>query len=308
MIKRIVLFGITNLLVLASLSAVVSLLGLWPVLGKSGLDYTSLALFCLIWGGGGAFISLLLSRISAKMMMGVRLVQADSPGVEGWLARTVHELAFKAGLPAPEVGIYDSPEVNAFATGPSKARSLVAVSSGLLSSMSREEAIGVLGHEVAHIKNGDMVTMTLIQGVVNAFTMFIARIVAFLLTQHMREEERAGTMGIITFVLDMALGMLGFLVVCWFSRQREFRADRGSASIIGSKQPMIAALRALGVQGEVHTSQEADAHAALKISGGVGRFGRLFSTHPPLEERIQALVEAQGAALASAGALSRFGA
>ena len=299
MIKRIVLFGLTNLLIIAGISAIVSALGLWPMLGRSGIDYTSLALFCVIWGGGGAVIALMLSRISAKWMMGVRVVHPSSPGVEGWLARTVEDLARKAGLPAPEVGVYDSPEVNAFATGPSRSRSLVAVSSGLLSTMSRDEAAGVLGHEVAHIKNGDMVTMTLIQGVINAFTMFLARVIAFVLTQHMRDEERAGAMGLITFVLDLALGMLGFIVVCWLSRQREFRADRGSAAILGSKQPMLAALQALGAFGHTHGASERDARATLKISGGAGRLGGLFSTHPPLEARIKALTAAPASALAA---------
>jgi heat shock protein HtpX len=196
----------------------------------------------------------------------------------------VEQLARKAGLPVmPQVGIYESPEVNAFATGPSKRRSLVAFSTGLLNSMSKNEIEGVAAHEIAHIANGDMVTMTLLQGVVNAFVMFFARIIAWGISQNVREENRYMTQYMVTFLLEMALGLLGMIVVCSFSRYREFRADRGGAQYAG-KQDMIAALQRLA--SNTRRYDEAPAMAAFKISGGVGQ---LFSTHPPLEKRIAAL-------------------
>ncbi|MCB0363717.1 MAG: protease HtpX, partial [Bdellovibrionales bacterium] len=222
-----------NLLVVVTISIVLNVLGVRPYITAQGLDMTSLAIFCLVWGMGGAFISLGLSRIMAKWMMGVKVIPPDTRDMElQELVREVHELARSAKLPKmPEVGIYESPEVNAFATGPSRSRSLVAVSTGLLHSMRRHELKGVLGHEVAHIANGDMVTMTLIQGVVNAFVMFFARAVAYALTMSGRDEGEQQGPGlayyVVQVVLEMVFMVLGSMVVAKFSRYREFRADKG---------------------------------------------------------------------------------
>jgi heat shock protein HtpX len=284
--KRIVLFILTNILVVMTISLVLNLLGVRPYMTANGIDMGQLAAFCLVWGMGGSLISLAMSRMSAKWMMGVQVVPRTSSEY-AWVVMMVEQLARKAGLPAmPEVGIYDSPEVNAFATGPSKRRSLVAFSTGLLRSMNKNEIEGVAAHEIAHIANGDMVTMTLLQGVVNAFVMFFARIIGYAVSQNVREENRHTVQWIVTFILDMALGFLGMIVVFAFSRHREFRADRGGAQYAG-KQDMIAALQRLGSNSRQYDNQPAI--AALKISGGVGR---LFATHPPLEERIAALQSA----------------
>lgn len=284
--KRIVLFILTNILVVMTISLVLNLLGVRPYMTANGIDMGQLAAFCLVWGMGGSLISLAMSRMSAKWMMGVQVVPRTSSEY-AWVVMMVEQLARKAGLPAmPEVGIYDSPEVNAFATGPSKRRSLVAFSTGLLRSMNKNEIEGVAAHEIAHIANGDMVTMTLLQGVVNAFVMFFARIIGYAVSQNVREENRHTVQWIVTFILDMALGFLGMIVVFAFSRHREFRADRGGAQYAG-KQDMIAALQRLASNSRQYDNQPAI--AALKISGGVGR---LFATHPPLEERIAALQSA----------------
>ena len=278
--KRVFLFMAVNLLVVLTISIVLSMLGVGPYLSARGIDYGSLAAFCLGWGMGGAFVSLSLSRIMAKWSMGVQL-QSSGPLVE-----TVHGLARRAGLPAmPEVGIYDSPEPNAFATGPTKSRALVAVSTGLLHSMSQDELEGVLAHEVAHIANGDMVTMTLVQGVVNAFVMFLARVIAFALSRNSDRDSR-GMDRMTVFALEMVLGILGMVVVAWFSRHREFRADAGSAKL-GGREKMIAALQALQRRFEPYDQQES--MATLKIAGGRGGFLALISTHPPLADRIAAL-------------------
>jgi heat shock protein HtpX len=221
----------------------------------------------------------------AKMTMGIQVIDRTSP--DAWLVLMVEDLARKAGLPVmPEVGVYDSPEVNAFATGPSKRRSLVAFSTGLLRSMNRNEIEGVAGHEIAHIANGDMVTMTLLQGVINAFVMFFARVIAWAIAQNSRDENRQTSSYFITFLLEMVLGVLGMIVVCAFSRYREFRADRGGAQYAG-KHDMIAALERLASNQRRY--DDAPALAAFKISGGPGA---LFSTHPPLEKRIEALRKA----------------
>lgn len=285
--KRIVLFILTNILVVTTISILLNLLGLKPYMTAQGIDMGQLAIFCLIWGMTGSLISLGISRMSAKWMMGVQVVPRTSSEY-AWVVMMVEQLARKAGLPAmPEVGIYESPEVNAFATGPSKRRSLVAFSTGLLRSMNKNEIEGVAAHEIAHIANGDMVTMTLLQGVVNAFVMFFARIIAWGISQNVREESRHTTQFMVTFLLEMVLGILGMIVVCAFSRYREFRADRGGAQYAG-KQDMIAALQRLAANtGRYHDNQPAV--AALKISGGMGH---LFSTHPPLEKRIAALQSA----------------
>ena len=235
----------------------------------------------------GSFISLALSKVSAKWMMKIQVVEKSSPEL-GWLVSMIEQLSRKAGLPVtPEIGIYESPEVNAFATGPSKRRSLVAFSTGLLQSMDRNEIEGVAGHEIAHIANGDMVTMTLLQGVVNAFVMFFARIAAWAISQNVREESRHSVQFMTTMVLEILLGILGMLVICAFSRHREFRADKGGAEYAG-KYDMIAALKRLSMNKQRFDKEPA--LATLKIAGGVGRF---FATHPPLEDRIKALQAAQ---------------
>jgi heat shock protein HtpX len=288
--KRIFLFLIVNVLIITSISIVLSVLGVQPYLTAKGIDYQSLMIFCLIWGFGGAFISLGLSRIMAKWMMGVKVIDPMSNAeADRWLLDTVTRLSHRAGLPkVPEVGIYQSAEVNAFATGPSKSRALVAVSSGLMQRMNRAEVEGVLAHEVAHVANGDMVTMTLVQGIVNAFVMFFARTLAWAASQFFDEEKR----GIVNFVavllFEVAFSLLGMIVVAAFSRYREFRADGGGAELVG-KPKMAAALKSL--RNLVHIEEEAQpAMAALKISSS-NKNGllALISTHPPLEERIKRL-------------------
>ena len=291
--KRIVLFLVTNLAIVLTLSVVLSLLGVGNYVTPYGLDLEALAIFSLVWGMGGAFISLQMSRWIAKRATGVRLVDGRSGNPDAdWVYAAVEKLTQQAKLPMPEVGIYESPEVNAFATGPSRSRSLVAVSSGLLRSMRKEEVEGVLAHEVAHIANGDMVTMTLLQGVMNAFVMFFARIIAFALASRggSRDDRGGGVNYMVVFMLEIVLGILGSTVTAWFSRQREFRADRGAATLAG-KDRMIAALQRLAGNRElVDTSQPA--LATLKINGTRG-WMVFFSTHPPLEARIAALQRLQ---------------
>ncbi|HTM04693.1 MAG TPA: protease HtpX [Vicinamibacterales bacterium] len=289
MAKRIFLFVVTNILVVLVISIVLTFLGVGRYVGPRGLNIGSLMVFCLVWGMVGAFISLALSRWMAKHAMGVRLVDGHTGHDElDWLYRTVERLTQQAQLPMPEVGFYDSPEVNAFATGPSRNRSLVAVSSGLLRSMRREEAEGVLAHEVTHIVNGDMVTMALLQGVINAFVMFLARIIAYAISSRGNSrDDRNGQMNyLVVWVLQIVFGILGSLVTAWFSRQREFRADRGGAQLAG-RDRMIAALKRLAANHELVDTQHAEL-AAFKINGMPG-WTSLFSTHPPLEARIAAL-------------------
>lgn len=289
MLKRVLLFVVTNLAVMVTISILMSLLGLGGYrIAGGGLDYTALAVFCLLWGSVGSFISLQMSRWMAKRAMGVQLVDGRSGHEElDWLHRTVERLTRQAQLPMPEVGFYDSPEVNAFATGPSKSRSLVAVSSGLLRRMSRDEVEGVLAHEVAHIQNGDMVTMALIQGIVNAFVMFASRVIANIARNAVDERNGRMVQFLVTIVLDIALGILGSMIVAWFSRAREFRADAGAAALAG-RGKMIAALRRLqGTHELVDTGTPS--LATMKIAGGDGRWMMLLSTHPPLEARIAAL-------------------
>jgi heat shock protein HtpX len=296
--KRIGLFLAVNVLVMVTISTILSVLGVKPYITAYGLDYQSLMIFCLIWGMGGAFISLALSRVMAKWMMGVQIVPPDTRDPElREVLQMVHELSRAAHLPVmPEVGVYESPEVNAFATGPTKSRSLVAVSSGLLHRMRREEIKGVLAHEVAHIANGDMVTMTLIQGVVNAFVMFLARAIAYALTMVKGQdgEERGGTpmsYYVVQFVLEIAFMILGSMVVAWFSRYREYRADSGGARL-GGRGNMIQALEGLKRTFDEVDSSAQPAVQALKISSRPGGIMRLFSTHPPLDERIERLKRA----------------
>lgn len=297
--KRIALFIGLNIVVVMTLSLVLNLLGIKPYLTAQGLNYGALLGFCLVWGMGGALISLMLSKVMAKWMMGVKIIDPHThdPNLRE-LVQTVHQLSRQAGLTKmPEVGFYESAEVNAFATGPTKNNSLVAVSSGLLHNMDRRSVEGVLGHEVAHIANGDMVTMTLIQGVVNAFVMALARIVAFALDQFLRgRNEEGGGLGhfgymITVWVLEMVLFIPGSMVVAWFSRYREYRADAGGARLAG-RENMITALRGLQRLHEVNMSPEIEqtpAVAALKIDSGRSKLALLFSTHPPLQDRIARL-------------------
>ena len=284
--KRIFLFLATNIAVVITLSIILSVLGVGDYVTDAGLDIQSLAVFCFIWGMGGAFISLQMSRFIAKQATGTKLVDGRTGREElDWLYATVARLTQQANLPMPEVGVYESGEVNAFATGPSKSRSLVAVSSGLLRSMKRDEVEGVLAHEVAHIGNGDMVTMTLLQGVINAFVMFFARIIAFALARGDSRNSHGGNF-MVVIVLQIVLGIFGSMITAWFSRQREFRADHGGATLAG-RDRMLAALRRLAANRElVDTSHQA--LATLKING-TKSWMTLFSTHPPLEVRIAAL-------------------
>ncbi len=299
MFKRIGLFLAVNALVVLTISLLLNILGVKPYITAYGLNYESLIVFCLVWGMGGAFISLALSKVIAKWSMGVKIIDGRSNDLqERELVQMVHELSRAAQLPKmPEVGIYESPEINAFATGPTKSRSLVAVSRGLLNRMNSKEVRGVIGHEVAHIANGDMVTMTLVQGVVNAFVMFLARVIAFALTMNKSEssEERSGpgaSFFIVQFVLEMVFMVLGSIVVAWFSRYREYRADAGGARLAG-RDNMIEALEGLKRTFENVDPAPQPAIATLKISGRNGGFMKLFSTHPPLEERIKILKESR---------------
>lgn len=288
--KRVGLFVGTNLLIVLTITTVTSLLGIQPYLSSKGIDLRALAIFCLLWGFGGAFVSLAISKISAKWMMGVTVIDPMTRDAgERWLIDTVHRLAKSAGLPAmPQVGIYESAEVNAFATGPSKSRSLVAVSSGLLRNMNSNEAEGVLGHEVAHIANGDMVTMTLIQGVVNSFVMFFARVIAWTVSQFVDERMRQWVHFGAVILFEIIFSILGMLVVAAFSRAREYRADAGGATLAG-RANMIAGLKKLK-----HTLELSDdaqpSLATLKISAAKsGGLLAWLSTHPDLDDRIRRL-------------------
>ena len=293
--KRIFLFLAVNVLVIFTISLILNVLNVRPYLQEHGLDYTSLATFCLIWGMGGAFISLALSRKMAKWMLGVRLINIETQNPEQQkLIEIVYSLAREAKLPVmPEVGIYESREVNAFATGPSRSRSLVAVSSGLLNRMSQKELEGVIGHEIAHIANGDMVTMTLLQGVVNAFVMFLARVLAFAITS-MGQKNRSSPRSFVSYTVfvilfEILFMVLGTLVIAWYSRMREFRADKGG-SLFAGKDRMIAALEALQRTVQIHDpAVEKPALQAFKISTTVKKGLSLFATHPPLERRLARL-------------------
>jgi heat shock protein HtpX len=290
--KRILLFMATNLAIMVTVSIVINLLGIAGFrLPGGGLDYGALMVFSLVWGMAGSFISLAMSRFMAKRAMGVQLVDGRTGREElDWLHATVRQQTERAGLPMPEVGVYDSPEVNAFATGPSKNRSLVAVSTGLLRSMRRDEVEGVLAHEVSHIANGDMVTMTLIQGVVNAFVIFFARVIANIARNAVDERNGRMVQFLVTIVLDIALGILGSMIVAWFSRAREFRADAGAGALAG-KGKMIAALQRLQ-QNTQMVDTSTPSLATMKINGVRGMMA-LMSTHPPLEARIAALQNAR---------------
>lgn len=294
--KRFFLFAAVNIAIVVTVSLVMNLLGIQPYLTSKGLNLPSLAAFCLVWGMAGSFISLLLSKKIAVWTMGVEIIQPNSGGRAGELVQMVNRLAQSAGLPKmPDVGIYPGMEINAFATGPSKGNSLVAVSQGLLNRMDRDEVEGVLAHEIAHIANGDMVTMTLIQGVINAFVMFFARIAAYAVSQALKgDRDRDSGMGhfaysMTVFAFEIVFGILGSLIVAWFSRYREFRADAGGARLAG-RNKMVRALQKLKAGMELPAEEErAPAMAAFKISSRKGGWLHLFSTHPPLEVRIARL-------------------
>ncbi len=297
-LKRISLFLILNFLIVITINIILNLLGIHGYITQRGIDYNSLMAFCLIYGMGGAFISLALSRVMAKWMMGVQVIdpRTSDPGLQD-LLQTVYSLARGAHLPAlPEVGIYDSPELNAFATGPSKSRALVAVSSGLLARMNQDEIEGVLGHEITHVANGDMVTMTLIQGVINAFVMFLSRVIAFAIAQAgrgNRDDRDGGGMSwglfyVVEMVLQIVFMILGSIVVAWFSRYREFRADAGGARLAG-RDKMIQALEKLKAAYEIVDPKPQAAVQTLKISSRPSGLLGLFASHPPLEERIARL-------------------
>lgn len=299
-LKRIFLFLLVNALVITMVTIVLSLFHVQPYLTSYGLDYRSLMIFCLVWGMGGAFISLALSRIMAKWMCGVRVISPDeqNPRLKA-LVNTVHELCRDAHMThMPEVGIYNSSSPNAFATGPSQKRSLIAVSSGLLDRMSQTELEGVISHEITHIVNGDMVTMTLLQGIVNAFVMFLSRILAFAFSNLGRDKNSSSSSSYLSYTLFVLLFqfvfmILGSMVIAWFSRLREFRADKGGALIAG-REKMVAALQALQrMEGTQTKAAQTNSFDSFKISGTHKARGwiRFFSSHPPLEERIERLVK-----------------
>lgn len=286
--KRTFLFLATNMAIVLVLSVTMRLLGVEPYLNASGLNLTGLLIFAAVMGFGGSFISLAISKWSVKRSMGVRVIEQPANSLEHWLVGTVAKYAEKSGIQMPEVGIYDAPDVNAFATGMSRNSSLIAVSTGLLQQMTREEAEAVLAHEVAHAANGDMVTLALIQGVVNTFVMFLSRVIGHLVDKIVFKTERGqGPAFFVTMIVaELVLGVLASIIVMWFSRRREFSADAGGASLAG-RQNMIAALERLN---GLHPQPLPDKMAAFGIAGGVGDgLKRLFMTHPPLEERIAAL-------------------
>ena len=293
--KRILLFLLTNIAVVAVLGIVASLLGVNRFLTSNGLNLSALLGFALIMGFGGAIISLLISKPVAKWSAGVRIINGpDGPqnADEAWIVETVRKLAEKAQIGMPEVGIFEG-EPNAFATGAFKNSSLVAVTTGLLQGMTKEEIEAVIAHEVAHIANGDMVTMTLIQGVMNTFVVFLSRVIGYAVDSFLRKGDSNNSgpgIGyyVTTIVLDIVLGFAAAMVVAWFSRHREFRADAGAAQLMGRRQPMMNALARLGGM------QPGELPKAVEAMGITGGMGKLFATHPPIEERIAALQNAQG--------------
>lgn len=283
--KRILLFLATNLAVMLVLSVVASLLGVNRWLTMNGLNYEALLGFALVWGFGGAFISLFLSKMIAKMSMRVQVIEQPRTAGESWLIATVRRQAETAGIGMPEVGVFESPEPNAFATGWNRNHALVAVSTGLLQAMKQEEVEAVIGHEISHVANGDMVTLTLIQGVVNAFVIFAARAIGYFIDRVVLKNERGGGFGymITVLVLDIAFGVLATMIVAWFSRQREFRADAGGARLAG-RPKMVAALQRLSqAYGQTSLPKQM---TAFGINGGIGS---LFATHPPIAQRIAVL-------------------
>jgi heat shock protein HtpX len=294
--KRIMLFLVTNLAVVFVLSIAMRLLGIDQYIAAQGGSAYGLLVFAAVFGFGGAIISLLMSKWSAKRMMGVRIIEQPRDAAETWLVETVRRQAREAGIGMPEVGIFDSPDPNAFATGANKNKALVAVSTGLLQRMKREEVEAVLGHEVGHVANGDMVTLTLIQGVVNTFVIFLARIIGGFVDRAIFKNEEGRGIGYFAVVLvsELLLGILASIIVMWFSRQREFRADVAGARL-ASPRHMIGALEALK---RVHQPEALPQQmAAFGINGGIGSgLKKLFMSHPPLDERIDALKRANGLA------------
>jgi heat shock protein HtpX len=284
--KRIFLFVLTNIAVLVVISIVVRLLGLDRALAENGLNVGALLVFSAVVGFTGAIISLLLSKTVAKYSTGAHVIQSPSNENEAWLVGTVKKLADKAGIGMPEVAIYEG-DANAFATGAFRNSALVAVSTGLLNGMSREEIEAVLGHEVSHVANGDMVTLTLIQGVVNTFVVFLSRVAAFFVDRIVFRTERGNGPGyfITMIVAQILLGFLASMIVAWFSRRREFRADAGSANLLGSPQPMIHALGRLGGLAPGQMPKSLTGFGITDVSGVMA----LFATHPPIEVRIRAL-------------------
>lgn len=291
MFKRIGLFIITNLAVIFILSIVLQLLGVQPYLTQKGINYQALLIFAAVFGFGGAFISLLMSKFMAKMMMGVKVIKQPSNADESWLINTIQKLSKQVGVGMPEVGIYQSPEPNAFATGASRNKALVAVSTGLLQNMSQDEVEAVLGHEMSHVGNGDMITLTLLQGILNTFVIFFARIAAYLVSQALSRsddgEVGGGVYFLVAIVFQIIFGILASMIVMRFSRYREFRADAGSAKLLG-KDKMIKALQRLEQCYDIPSDDKVTSMAAFKISAH-SKFGRLFASHPPLKERIEAL-------------------
>jgi len=293
MVKRVLLFLATNLAILIVLSVTLRLLGVERILDESGsgLDFNALLVFAAVIGFGGSFISLAMSKWMAMRMTGAQVIEQPRNSTEQWLLDTVRRQARQAGIEMPDVAIYDSPDINAFATGMNRNKALVAVSTGLLRSMNRDEAEAVLGHEVSHVANGDMVTLALIQGVVNTFVIFIARVIGHVVdrTVFRNEEGHGPAFWVTTIVAELVLAILASIIVMWFSRYREFRADAGGARLAG-REKMIAALERLKASYE---SQLPDQMAAFGINGRAPRgFARLFMSHPPLDERIAALKQA----------------
>lgn len=291
MFKRVALFVITNLAVIFVLSMVLSLLGVGSMLDEQGvgIDLANLIVFAAVFGFGGSLISLAISKWTAKRMTGARVIETPANETEAWLVQVVRRQAEMAGIGMPEVAIYNAPDVNAFATGARRNSALVAVSTGLLQAMNRDEAEAVLAHEVSHVANGDMVTLALIQGVVNTFVIVASRVVGHLIDRLVFKTERGHgpAFYITSIVAQLVFGLIASVIVFYFSRQREFRADAGAAGLAG-REKMIAALRQL--QRSVNQPHLPDQMAAFGISGGKGSgLRRLFMTHPPLEERIEAL-------------------
>jgi heat shock protein HtpX len=291
--KRIALFVATNVAVLAVIYLVLNILGVERVLAENGdLDLGALLVFSAVVGFAGSLISLAISKWMAKMSTGAQVIETPRNATESWLLNTVHRFADEAGIRHPEVAIYDSPDINAFATGPTRNNSLVAVSTGLLSRLSQREVEAVLGHEVSHVANGDMVTLALLQGVVNTFVVFLSRVIGFIVDRVLLRNERGTGPGffLASFVAQILLGILASMIVMWFSRQREFRADRGGAKLAG-RDAMIRALE--GLRRQTQPAELPEAIRAFGISGGrMAGLGRLFMSHPPLEERIAALQRA----------------
>ncbi|MCI0355121.1 MAG: protease HtpX [Acidobacteria bacterium] len=286
--KRVILFLATNLAVIVVLGVVTSLLGVNQWITQQGLNYNALLVFASVFGFGGAFISLLISKPMAKWAMKVQVIQQPKSSAESWLVQTVQRMARQAGIGMPEVGVYNSPDMNAFATGWNKNSALVAVSTGLLQSMKQDEVEAVLGHEVTHVANGDMVTLALIQGVMNTFVIFLSRVIGYVIDKAVFKNERGVGIGYYATViaLDIVFGIIASMIVAWFSRQREFRADAGGAQQAG-REKMIAALQRLGAAREPAALPEQ--MAAFGIRPGASKFGALFMSHPPIEKRIEAL-------------------